>query len=207
MKQQLRNKIAIAVLLSLSSFELNAQHHWALAILQKGKEKPTIMEYHSVIETAENGIEYHRIFDDGYRFRNETYNPIKLQYGYRWADKQMYIYDYNNHKESLAFDFNLTSGDHFTSFNGLEWEIETVKDTLVNMSFQGKGDSVTKKLLTVKTLDGTLSDQWLEDFGSLSGHFMISSMEDVECSQTLWVEYAMGEYLAREISTGPAPRT
>ena len=139
MKQHLRNKIAIAVLLSLSSFELNAQHHWALAILQKGKEKPTIMEYHSVIETAENGIEYHRIFDDGYRFRNETYNPIKLQYGYRWADKQMYIYDYNNHKESLAFDFNLTSGDHFTSFNGLEWEIETVKDTPVNMSFQGKG--------------------------------------------------------------------
>ena len=65
MKQHLRNKIAIAVLLSLSSFELYAQHHWAIAVLENGKEKPTIMEYHSVTEKAKNGIEYHRIFDDG----------------------------------------------------------------------------------------------------------------------------------------------
>lgn len=203
MKQHSTIKTACAVLLSLSSFELYAQHHWAIAVLENGKEKPTIMEYHSVTEKAKNGIEYHRIFDDGYRFRNEAYNPIKLQYGYRWADKQMYIYDFENNEETLAFDFNLTSGDHFTTFNGMEWEIEEVKDTLVNTSFQGKGECVTKTLLTVKTLDGTWRDQWLEDFGSFTNHFMISSMENVECSQTLWMEYDMGEYLAREITTGP----
>lgn len=66
----------------------------------------------------------------------------------------MYIYDYKNQKESLAFDFNLTSGDHFTSFNGLEWKVETAGDTLVNMSFMGKGEKVTKKLLTVQHPEG-----------------------------------------------------
>lgn len=203
MKQHSTIKTVFAVLLSLSSFELNAQHHWAMAIWEKGKEKPTIMEYHSVTETTENGMEYHRIIDDGYRIRGEAYNPVRLQYGYRWADKQMYIYDFENSHETLAFDFNLTVGDRFTTFNGMEWLIESVKDSLVNMSFCGKGECVTKKLLTVTTLDGTQTDHWLEEFGSLSGHFMICSMENVECSQTLWVEYGWGEYLAREISTSP----
>lgn len=203
MKQHSTIKTALAVLLSLISFEMNAQHHWAMAVLEKGKDKPVIMEYHSVAETAENGKEYHRIFDDGYRFRNETYNPVKLQYGYRWADRQMYIYDFENAKETLAFDFNLTAGDHFTTFNGMEWEVEAARDTLVNMSFMGKGECVTKKLLTVKTHDGTSRDRWLEDFGSFSGHFMIDSMEGLEISQALWMEYDMGKYLAREITTGP----
>jgi hypothetical protein len=107
MKQHFAIKTVFALLLSLSSFELHAQHHWAIAVLEKGKEKPTIMEYHSVAETAENGIEYHRIFDDSYIFRREDYNPVELQYGYRWANKQMYIYNFENNEETLAFDFNL----------------------------------------------------------------------------------------------------
>ena len=206
-------QIFVAALLSATSSvissaaslaeEQKAQHRWAMAFIEKGKDIPTVVEYHSVQETAENGIEYYRVIDDGYHIRGEAYNPVELPYGYRWTGMQMYIYDFENAKETLAFDFNLNAGDHFTTFNGMEWEIEMVKDTLVNISFQGKGENVTKKLLTVRTLDGTLSDQWLEDCGSLSGHFMINSLENVECTQTLWVEYGMGEYLAREISTGP----
>ena len=190
-------------LLSVCCIEVYAQQSWALAVLDKGNDKPIIMEYHSVAETVENGMEYYRIFDDRYRFRNEAYNPVKLQYGYRWADKQMFVYDFERQKETLAFDFNLAVGDYFTTFNGIEWVVEMVKDTLVNISFQGKGESVAKKIMTVRTLDGTRTDQWLEDFGSFTNHFMISSMENVECSQTLWMEYSIGEYLAREISTGP----
>ena len=93
-------------LLSVCCIEVYAQQSWALAVLDKGNDKPIIMEYHSVAETVENGMEYYRIFDDRYRFRNEAYNPVKLQYGYRWADKQMYVYDFESHKETLAFDFN-----------------------------------------------------------------------------------------------------
>lgn len=190
-------------LLLASSLELYAQHHWAMAFIENGNEKPTITEYHSVLEKADNEMEYYRIFDDGHCVGDEAYNPVKLQYGYRWADKQMYIYDFESNKENIAFDFNLSEGDHFTTINGIEWEVVMVKDTLVNMSFCGKEECVTKRLLTVKTLDGTQYDQWLEDFGSFSSHFMINSMEDVEYSQTLWMEYGMGEYIAREISTDP----
>lgn len=196
-------QILAVTLLSATSSELCAQHNWAMAFVEKGQDIPTVVEYHSAQETAENGIVYNRIFDDSYRIRGEAYNPVKLQYGYRWTDKQMFIYDFNKQKETLAFDFNLSKGDHFTTFNGLEWEIESAKDTLVNISFCGKGESVSKRLLTARTLDGKLTDKWLEDFGSFTNLFMISSMENVECSQTLWMEYAMGEYLAREICTGP----
>lgn len=153
-----------------------AQHNWAIAVLRKGAINPAIVEYHSIVEMAGNGIKYHRIFDDGFRFRKESYNPIKLQYGYRLADKQIYIYDFDSQKESLAFDFNLSVGDQFTTFNGIEWVVDEVKDTLVNISFCGKGECVLKRLLAVRTLDGTMTDQWLEDFGSFYNHFMIKSL-------------------------------
>lgn len=196
-------QILAATLLSATSSELCAQHNWATVFIEMGQEIPTIAEYHSAQETAENGIVYHRIFDDSYRSGGEAYNPVKLQYGYRWTDKKMFVYDFEKQEETLAFDFNLSIGDHFKTFNGMEWKVESVKDTLVNISYCGKGESVSKRLLTVRTLDDLLTDQWLEDFGSFTNHFMINSLENVVCSQTLWMEYGMGEYLAREISTGP----
>ena len=128
---------------------------------------------------------------------------ILLSAGPLRADRKLYIYDFENQEETLSLDFNLSKGERFTTFNGMEWVVESVGDTLVNMSHCGIGECVTKKLLKVKTLDGTRSDQWLEDFGSLSNHFMISSMEGVEISQTLWVEYDFGEYIAREINADP----
>ena len=199
MARYFKDFIVFAVLLALCSQELLAQHQWAIAIKEKGSDNPTIMEYHSVAETAGNDVEYHRIVDDSYRFRKETYNPVKLRYGYRLADRQIYIYDYESQKEALAFDFNLC----FTTYNGMEWRIEAVKDTLVNISFCGQGENMSKRLLSVRTPDGEWSDQWLEDFGSFTNHFMINSMDQVEWSQTLWMEYKMGEYLAREINSDP----
>ena len=199
--------IVFIILLSAGFSRMYAQHYWAMAVLEKGKESPTILEYHchNVAETAENGTEYYRIYDYSFLFRNEQYNPVKLQYGYRLADKQIFVYDFESQEETLAFDFNLAVGEQFTTYNGIEWIVEAAKDTLVNTSFCGKGESVTKKLLTVRSLDGTLRDQWLEDFGSFTNHFMINSMDNVVFSQTLWMEYDYGEYLAREICEGPGP--
>lgn len=196
-------KAAFPCLLSAISIDLNAQQSWAMALIENGMTSPTIVEYHSIEEKVENGTVYFRIYDDGYRFRNEPYNPTKLQYGYRISDKEIYIYDFENQKESIAFNFNLSEGDHFTTFNGMEWVVESAKDTLVNMSFRGNGESTTKRLLSVKTVDGKFQDKWLEDFGSFSNHFMINSLENTTFSQTLWMEYEMGEYIAREISADP----
>lgn len=190
-------------ILALCANSAKAQQSWAIAVMDNEDESPVVMEYHGVAEKAENGTEYLRIVDDSYLFRKEAYNPVKLQYGYRWDDRQLFVYDFENNKETLAFDFNLKPDDSFTTFNGMEWKVVSVKDTLVNMSFCGQGKCVSKKLLDVKTLDGKVEDKWLEDFGSFMNHFMIRSLENVKCSQALWMEYEYGEYLAREISADP----
>lgn len=69
--------LATTLLLATSS-ELFAQHHWAIAIWENRKEKPTIMEYPSIPEMSENGIENHRIFDDIYRFRGDSYTFVSF---------------------------------------------------------------------------------------------------------------------------------
>ena len=157
------------------------------------------MEYLGSKEMAENGKEYFRVRDI------TGHHPTNLQYGYnyRWADKQIVIYDFNSQKETIAFDFNLTPGNRFTTFNGMEWVVETVKDTVVNISFCGLGESVTKRLFTVRTTDGKQSDQWLEDFGSFTNLLMIDRLDNVRYSHTLWLEYYYGKNFAREINADP----
>ena len=189
--------------MTLSASCAHAQHRWAMIVSTGDSDKPAVIEYHSEEETAKNGTTYSRIYDDGWRFRRESYSPLKLRYGYRLADKQMYVYDFESGKETLAFDFRLSVGDSFTTFNNMEWKIVGAKDTIVNRSFCGMGESVSKRLLTARTLDGRLTDRWLEDFGSFLGHFLIEPIGHNSFSQTLWMRYAMGEYLAREINEDP----
>lgn len=195
--------IILTALFLLGNMEVFAVQSWAIMVWKKNAEKPCVIDYHSVVEKAENGVEYNRIYDDGFLFRNEPYNPIKLQYGYRFTDKQLLIYDFENAKETLAFDFTLSAGDKFSTFNGMEWVVEDVKDTLIKISQVFDVKPVSKKLLTVRTLDGKFFDQWLEDFGSFTNHFMINDLETINCSQTLWMEYDYGVYIAREINADP----
>ena len=115
-------QILAFTLLSATSSELCAQHNWAMAFVEKGQDIPTVVEYHSAQETAEDGIVYHRIFEDSYLNGGAAYNPVKLQYGYRWTDKKMFVYDFEKQEETLAFDFNLSEGDHFTTYNDMEWD-------------------------------------------------------------------------------------
>lgn len=203
-------KVLLSVQMLASSVAAKAENEWAIAVVEKGQDRPVVLEYHGERETASSGIEYLRIYDDSYRFRKEPYNPIKSKYGYRMDNKKIYIYDFNLDnivadvlKESLAFDFTLSAGEKFTTINGVEWVVESVKDTLVNVSVKGKGDAISKKLLNVRSADGKYTDKWLEDFGSFSNHFMIRSMENIAYSQTLFMEYGYGEYLAREFSDDP----
>ena len=195
---------AFVIALFLASINvMQAQNSWAMATIEDGKLMPSFSEFSCMSEKGANGIEYLRIYDMGYRIRQEYYNPVKLQYGYRLADKQIFIYDFETNEERQAFDFTLSAGDHFCTYNGMEWEVETVIDTLVNISYQGLGESSTKRLLKVVSVDGRYSDQWLEDFGSFANHFMILPMNEVGQTQTLWMEYDYGHYLVREISSDP----
>lgn len=197
----------LVILLFAGFMEINAQAYnvWAMAVMEKGQEQPAILMYTSPVETAENGLEYHRITYRNRQDGENVYTTVKLQYGYRMADKKIFIYDFETKKETLAFDFNISEGEHFTTFNGMEWEVVAVNDTTVDTTgpYAFAGSVSSKKLLTVKTLDGKFSDQWLEDFGSFANHLMIRSLEDFDFSQTLWMEYDMGAYLAREINADP----
>ena len=171
-----------------------------MAVMQKGDTQPTFLTYAASEDTEVDSVAYFTIWDYDYK---PGEHPTKLPYGYRMADKKIYIYNFDTHKEAVGFDFTLSAGDHFTTYNGMQWEVLSAKDTLVNVSFCGLGESVSKRLLSVRTLDGTMADQWLEDFGSFANHFMIRSLDNVVLSQTLWMEYDDGEYLAREISADP----
>lgn len=197
------SKAFILLLLLVGSNKVDAQNYWALATMENGQEKPIIVEYHSLNEKGTNGVDYMRIYDDGFLFRHEPYNPVKTHYGYRMNDKKIFIYDYNKDEERLAFDFELSAGDTFTTYNGMEWKIEEVKDTFIHISPIETCDMEQYKLLKVRSVDGKWADQWLENFGSFTNHFMIKSMDEMKLSQTLWMEYGYGEYIAREFSADP----
>ncbi|MBR5657157.1 MAG: hypothetical protein IKW98_10855 [Prevotella sp.] len=191
----------LSALMLASTHAIQAQNSWAMAEIKDGDNWPTIAEYHGMPEKGANDNEYLRIYD--YRMSGSYYNPIKLQYGYRMADKQIFIYDFEKDEERLAFDFTLSAGDHFITYNGMEWEVDATMDTLVNISYKGKGENTTKRLLKVHSVDGRHSDQWLEDFGSLANHFMIRPMIESGQMQTLWMEYEYGYNLVREFSSDP----
>ena len=57
MKQHSILRTLITVLLSSFAIELCAQEYWALAVMEQGKKKPTVMEYLGRKETAQNGKE------------------------------------------------------------------------------------------------------------------------------------------------------
>lgn len=191
-----------ALLLSATCIA-QAQHSWGIATLAATQDNMTYSEYRCQPEKGTNGIEYQRIYDESCNTRHEYYNPIRLQYGYRLADQRIYVYDYTNNTERIAFDFTIKAGDSFSTYNGMSWTVDEAKDTLVNMSYNEEGDCSIKRLLKVHSTDGKYHDEWLEDFGSFMNHFMILPMNEAQRSYTLWMEYEEGHYIAREISAYP----
>ena len=203
MRQTDISKAFILILLLAKINMAEAQNSWAMVAVEDNKNWLSFSEFHCLPEKGANNMDYYRIYDESFRIRQEQSNPIKLQYGYRLSDKQIFIYDFDTNIEKPAFDFTLSAGDHFITYNGIEWVVKEAKDTIMNNSYEGKGDNCTKRLLKVQSIDGYFSDQWLEDFGSFANHFMILPMDALMHTQTLWMEYGEGCYLAREISSDP----
>ena len=189
-----------SILLLTHCHTMQAESSWAMVTFEDGKDWPSVAEYHGWLEKGANGVDYLRIHD--YKSMG-NYNPIKLRYGYRMSDKKIFVYDYDTDEERVAFDFTLSAGDHFRTYNGIEWEVDIATDTLVNISYKGEGESSTKRLLKVHSVDSCYSDQWLEDFGSFANHFMIQPMIPSGQMQTLWMEYELGCNLVRILSSDP----
>ncbi|MBR0432803.1 MAG: hypothetical protein IJK15_03780 [Bacteroidaceae bacterium] len=196
-------KVFVPALLFVTTHAVQAQHSWAMVSLDDSSNWPSIAEYHCLPEKGKNGIDYYRIYDEIFNILSGYSTPVKLHYGYRMSEKHIFIYDFEAGEERLAFDFTLSVGDHFKTYNGMEWEVEAAKDTLVTISFQKDEENSMKRLLKVCSVDGLYSDQWLEDFGSFANHFMILPMRETQQVHTLWMEYDMGHYLIRNISSDP----
>ena len=205
-------RMAMSLILCTSTAVVNAEkltyedededeYAWAIATFD-GEKEPEVIEYFGENEKGTNGLEYLRIFrrnSDGKRYR---YNE-KLSYGLRWSDKNIYIYDFNRNEERLAFDFSLSAGNCFTTYNGVEWIVESVKDTLVNISFMGEGALSKKKLLNVCSLDGCFRDKWLEEYGSLSNHMMIFPLNEKRKYKMLWIAHKVGHNLIKTLASDP----
>lgn len=181
--------------------------NWAMATMEKGQEKPIILEYRSVQEKAANGVEYHRIYDYSYWLHPAPYNPVKLPYGFRMSDKRIYLYDFEKNTEYVGFDFTLTMGDRFTTCNGVTWQVEAARDTLMDMRpgymQHIPAAPILKRLLDVRSVDGRHTDQWLEDFGSFTNFFMLQPLDELLFAHALWMEYHEGSYVARDILADP----
>ena len=205
MLQTYFRRVVGLVLLSAYAVSLQAQQSWAMAAMDEEGNLPQYIEVHCQAERGANGIDYYRMYY--WTFAGiRSYRPAHLnmlQYGYRLAEKRIFIYDYETGEERLAFDFTLAAGDRFRTYNGLEWEVEATMDTLVNISFLGRGEPTMKRLLKVRSADGRYSDQWLEDFGSFTNHFMILPLPESGQTHTLWMEYDYGHYLLHEFSSDP----
>lgn len=193
----------LAISFVTNASALFAQNSWAMAVIKDGQCKPLISEYCCLPEIGGNSISYFRIYDANYITQNKCYFPQKLQYGYRLEDKHIYIYDFDSNEERLAFDFTLKEGDTFKTFNGIDWIVESANDTLVNLSYKGLGDMCSKRILKVRSKSGAYEDLWIEDFGSLSNHFMILPLNEQDRFFTLWIESDRGCYLINEISSDP----
>ena len=126
MKHHFVKSIA-ALFLAVCPMAMSAQQSWAIVSLESNQDTPKVAEYHSLPRKGANGIEYMRIYDDSYRFRHEVYNPVETPYGYRMADHRIYVYDYDQNEERVAFDFTLNAGDTFTTYNGMEWVVEEAR--------------------------------------------------------------------------------
>lgn len=206
-----KNVILFLLMLFLSSPVLRAAeadnmrgwHTWAFMVMEEGQKRPEVKVIVCKTEQAGNGSYYRRASDLLY---GDTGDPMQTQYGYRIADKKIFIYDFKQDEEHLAFDFTLSPGDGFTTYNGVEWNVESVQDTLVNISETHgdiEGEPVPRRLLKVRSIDGRLTDQWLEGFGSFRNFLMIEDVNENTYSQLLWMEHRYGCYLAREINDDP----
>lgn len=199
----LKMKDIFVLIFLMSILPARSQCSWGMASMEKDNPVPTILEYHAYPEQGAKGILYQRIYDESYIVRQEFHNPIPLQYGFRMSDRKMWVYDFNVDEERLAFDFTLSAGDRFTTYNGMEWELVEAADTIVKLINDGEEELSTKRLLKVRSADGLLSDCWLEGFGSFSNHLMIMPMDGMSQVYTLWMEDEEGRCMARELSADP----
>lgn len=160
--------------------------------------------YVSCYFTASNGIKYYRwwegnllygIHDWDYLSNAATVSP--LSYGYRHDGERMYVYNFLTEQEQVAYDFALQPGEQFTTPDGVCWEVVGRRSELFESIFDrnltsGRTDIDFRNelvVLSLQSLDGTLTDEWVQYIGSMHYPIQTWGRTDIECARTAFYNF------------------
>jgi len=161
---------------------------YAMIVKYKDSDDCKVMELWLNDEyNAPNGYTY---FYDNSCFTNRDFDEFQ-KYGFRIADKKIYVYDIEKEKEHVAYDYNIQPGESFTTMDGREWLVVDKQDTIFEV-FYDDVKLFSDKFVKIKVClasDRSVTDEWLENLGSL--HYGIFNLhgDDIECSH---VKYVIG---------------
>ena len=148
--------------------------------------------YMSCNEKAPNGKLYYRWWSGDFVYsvhdleemaNDDSAKP--LTYGYRFEDNKMYAYNFLTNEESVAYDFTLQPGEEFTTPDGTIWKVTDRRTESFESAFEGQTDYKNEHVvLSVQSLDGKTSDEWVQYIGSLHYPMQTWGRKDIKLSHT-----------------------
>ena len=150
---------------------------------------------------APNDVYYYRWWSDEQLFGwggGSIYTPVceerfcdPLDFGYRFDDEKMYVYNFKTEKESVACDFTLQPGEQFTTPDGVCWKVVSRRKVAFESSFDYHTDYKNEHVvLSVQSLDGTMSDEWVQYIGSLHYPMQYWGRTDIKRIHTAFFNFS-----------------
>ena len=176
-------------------------HRQGIVVLD---EKGASLKIHtSCYFKASNGKYYYRWWNGSVLFDipNGIYDPIDddfcnpkdrepLDYGYRFDDGKMYVFNFKTEEEAVACDFTLQPGELFTTPDGISWEVVSRRTEVFESSFDYMTDYKNEHVvLGVQSTDGKLTDEWVENVGSMNYPIQYWGRTDIERARTAFFNY------------------
>ena len=206
----LKAMLLVAVMMLFSSSQLYAgeeyrenmdsllhqvkEHRQGVVIFDE--EGVKLKVYLSFDDIASNGKHYYRWWTGNFlhSFFPEDLSPYNdveaLPYGYRFDDEKMYVYNYLTEEESLAYDFTLQPGEQFTTPNGICWKVVGRRTEVFESAYDHYPDYRNEHVvLSLQSLDGTMTDEWVQYIGSLHYPIQTWGRKDVKLSRTAFFNF------------------
>jgi len=156
---------------------------------------------------APNGNYYYRWRNDNviFSYPKGILNPVDddfcnpkdrepLDYGYRYDDGKMYVYNFKTEEESVAYDFTLEPGEQMMTPDGTTWEVVSRRTEVFESLFANQTDYKNEHVvLSVRSSDGKLTDEWVEYIGSMHYPMQYWGRTDVQVTRTAFFNFTDAE--------------
>ncbi|MBQ9285355.1 MAG: hypothetical protein IJ209_03595 [Bacteroidaceae bacterium] len=157
--------------------------------------------YVSTSFRAPNGKSYYRWWDGGRMpILYSVHDPEALKknglsplpYGYLCEGDKIYAYNFLTDEEFVAYDFSLQPGEQFTTHDGIRWEVVGRRTEEFESMFEEITDYKNEHVvLSLKSIDGTKTDEWVQYIGSLHYPMQLWGRTDVSLVRTAF--YNLGD--------------